>query len=518
MTLGAISAAVYTSLAPADQVRTLTASNPKAVFVENAKTLAELDKAGMASLDAPRIVMTGDAPGQVVAFEVLRRKGHEAMKADPGLLGRIVGEVAPQDYCILYLTSGATGEPKMGLVTHNAVVFNCGRGPLVIDLGAGDLGLAFLPSAHITQRLGMELLMLRMGVSVTFSEGLSKLPVELRSVRPTFLIAPPRVWERMYASITTEIRKKPPMVRKLFYMGLGLGLEISRSRQAGKRPSPFLLSSYQFFNRIVFSKIRERLGGRLRYAVSGAAPLGRDLANFYSAVGMTLLEGYGLTEGGVTCLNPMKRPVSGSIGRALPGCEMKIADDGELLIRGETVFSGYFNDPEATAAVLREGWLHTGDIAEVDEQGYFWITGRKKELIVSSNGKKIYPSKIETLFKMEPLVNQVLLIGDRLPYMTALLTINPQAAESLNGAGAIESKSIASLASSKPVQGEVKRIIEGVNKQLAPFEQIRRFRVLERDFSLEAGELTPTMKLRRAKVLENFKQEIAELYVGREDI
>jgi long-chain acyl-CoA synthetase len=338
---GGVAAAVYTSLPPADQVRTLKACDPKAVFVENGKTLESLDSAGMSELRVPRILLSGDHP-EALSLGKLRGMGREALAASPGLWTSIRDSVKPDMPAILYLTSGATGEPKMGLVTHNAVVYNCGLGPRVIDLDHSDCSLAFLPSAHITQRLVMELLMIRHGVPVYFSEGLTKLPVELRSVRPTFFIAPPRVWERVYASITTEIRKRPAAIRRLFYLGLGIGLAASRARQMGRKPPPLAGKSLKFFDKVVFSKIRERLGGRLRLAVSGAAPLAKDLADFYSAIGLPLVEGYGLTEGGVVALNPLDRPVSGSIGKALPGVEIRIAPDGELLIRGETVFSGYY--------------------------------------------------------------------------------------------------------------------------------------------------------------------------------
>ena len=516
MVRGAVAAGVYTSLAPADQVKTLQACEPKALFVEDARMLRKLDAAGAAALNIPRIVLSGEA-GDAMTLDALRKRGRDAMHADHGLLQRITSHTTPEDFAILYLTSGATGEPKMGLVTHNSLVANCDLGPHVIDVNEKDATLAFLPSAHITQRLVMELLMIRMGVPVYFSEGLSKLPGELRAVRPTFFVAPPRVWERMYASITTEIRKKPALVRKLFYLGVGIGSEASRARQEGREPATWVKSSLAFFDAVVFSKIKQRLGGRLRIAVSGSAPLSKDLAEFYAAIGMPLIEGYGLTEGGVVALNPVDRPISGSIGKPLPEVEMKVAEDGELLIRGETVFWGYYKDPEASAAVLRDGWLHTGDIAEIDAQGYVRITGRKKELIVSSNGKKIYPSKIESLFKTEPLVNQVLLVGDRLPYMTALITINPHAAETLKGVAALPSRALEDLAGSDPVQSEIQRIVKKVNSQLAPFEQIRRFRVLPREFSLEAGELTPTMKLRRTKVLDNFRDEISALYLGRDE-
>jgi long-chain acyl-CoA synthetase len=268
----------------------------------------------------------------------------------------------------------------------------------------------------------------------------------------------------------------------------------------------------------VFSKIRARLGGRMRIAASGAAPLGKVLAEFYGSIGMPLVEGYGLTEGGVVALNPVDRPVAGSIGLPLPGVEFKLAEDGELMIRSETLFSGYYKDDAASAAVLREGWLYTGDIASIDERGYVWITGRKKELIVSSNGKKIYPARVEALFKTEPLVNQIMLLGDDKPYVSALFTINPQAAEGLPGLAAADARDLAALVKSEAVQAEMKRVVGRINKQLADFEQIRKFRILEREFSIETGEITPTMKLRRGKVLENYRELIAGLYPAREEM
>jgi long-chain acyl-CoA synthetase len=245
----------------------------------------------------------------------------------------------------------------------------------------------------------------------------------------------------------------------------------------------------------VFKKIRSRLGGRIRIAASGAAPLGKDLAEFYAAIGMPLIEGYGLTEGGVVALNPLDRPKSGSIGKMLPRVEARLEDDGELMLRSPCLFSRYYKDPEATAAVLRDGWLATGDIAEMDSEGYWYITGRKKELIVSSNGKKIYPARIEVLFKREPAINQVLLIGDRMPYVTALFTVN---------------------GSPEETREAVERAVKAVNKQLASFEQIRKFKILERDFSIENGEVTPTMKIRRGRVLENYRDVVSEMYMGRE--
>jgi long-chain acyl-CoA synthetase len=266
----------------------------------------------------------------------------------------------------------------------------------------------------------------------------------------------------------------------------------------------------------VFRTIRARFGGRVRVAASGAAPLGKDLAEFYEAIGMPLIEGYGLTEGGVVTLNPLDAPVPGSIGKPLPGIELRLAEDGELLVKSDCLFSGYLHDAETSARVLRDGWLHTGDLAHIDERGYVFVTGRKKELNVSSTGKKVFPARVENLFKMEPLISQVLLIGDRLPYLTALFTINTAAASELKGMTDWKGRNPEEIAQSAPVLQEVHKLVARVNRQLAPFEQVRKYRVLGRDFSIERGELTATMKVRRSRAMENFRDHIAELYAGRE--
>jgi long-chain acyl-CoA synthetase len=495
MAAGAIAAALYTSLPFGDQVGTLRSSDARVVFVENVKAMRALEGAAKDVPLAVRwILLTGESEG-VITLEQVRAAGQQKLRDDPQAFERIRAELSPGDTAVLYMTSGATGEPKMGLVTHAALVANMDMAPAALPLTPDDVTIAFLPSAHIAQRVVVQLVPVRQGSEVWFSEGLSKLPNEIRSIRPTFFLAPPRVWERVYSTISAEIRKRPAAIRKLFYLGVGAGAEASRLRQEGK-PVPATLRMYlRFFDRVVFQKIRERLGGRIRIAASGAAPLGKELAEFYAAIGMPLIEGYGLTEGGVVALNPLDRAKSGSIGKLLPGVEARTEDDGELMLRSPCLFIGYYKDPEATATVLRDGWLATGDIASVDEEGYWYITGRKKELIVSSNGKKIYPSRIENLFKREPLINQVLLIGDRLPYLTALFTVNGSPDET---------------------RAAVAQAVRDVNQQLAPFEQIRKFKVIERDFSIDQGELTPTMKIRRTKVLENHRALVSEMYMGKD--
>jgi long-chain acyl-CoA synthetase len=501
MANGAIAAALYTTYPVPDQIGNLRASNARAVFIEDPKSmLALVEAAGQSPLRVQWILLTGQAEN-TLTLEGLRIEGRKLLVDDPQAFEKIQAEIQPQDLAILYLTSGATGEPKMGLTTHAALVANVDMGPIALGLTPTDCTISFLPSAHIAQRVVIELLPIEMGVPVWFSESLAKLPTEMKTIRPTFLLAPPRVWERIFASINAEVKKKSGVARKLFHGAVGLGSEVARLREEGKPVPKWMHNTLKLAERLVFSKIRARLGGRLRIAASGAAPLGKELGRFYAAIGMPLIEGYGLTEGGVLTLNPLHRPKSGSIGVALPEVELRLAEDGELLVKSATLFAGYYNDPGSTAAVLRDGWLYTGDIAELDSDGYVYITGRKKELIVSSNGKKIYPARIEGLFKAEPIVNQIVLIGDRLPFVTALVTVNISTAETLKG----------------PIQAEVQKAVARVNKQLAPFEQIRKFRILERDFSIETGELTPTMKVRRNRVLENNRDLVSELYMGKEE-
>ena len=497
MAAGAVAAALYTSLPYAEQANALRFCEARVAMVENPKAMQGLQAALKAQEGAPDlqwVLLTGEAPGAITLNQLIE-KGQRQLATDPRAFDNIRARFDDQALAVLYMTSGATGEPKMGLVTHAALVINIDMTPAVLPLTPDDCTVAFLPSAHIAQRVVGELMPLRTGSSVWFSEGLSKLPTELRTARPTFFLSPPRVWERMYSSILAEIKKRPAPLRKMFYLALGMGSRAAQLRRDGRPVPAWIRSALGLFDKIIFNKIRERLGGRLRFPISGAAPLSKDLAEFYEAIGMPLLEGYGLTEGGVVSVNPIGRVKPGSIGKLLPGIEVRIEEDGELLLHSAVNFSGYYKDPAATAAVLRDGWLSTGDIATCDAEGYYYITGRKKELIVSSNGKKIYPARIEGLFKKEPLINHVLLIGDRLPYVTAIITVScdPATAQSI-----------------------VATTVKNVNRQLPSFEQIRKFKILDRDFTIEHGELTPTMKLRRSRALENHRALVTELYAGRE--
>ena len=521
MGAGGVSAALYTAYPMPDLARDTVRTNARFLFVEDPKSLDALSKAiGDQNALLPEfiILITGEQSG-ILSLSELAKSGRREIEADPLLFERIQHEISPEDPAILYLTSGATGEPKMGLTSHAAILSNIDMGPEVLPLTPEDSTVVFLPSAHIAQRIVLELVPMRMGTPVWFSESLAKLPTELRTIRPTVFLAPPRVWERMYATIQTELRKRPAIAQKLFHGSLGLGIAASKRRQLGK-PVPLWMSRLlKIADKAVFTKVRERLGGRIRIAASGAAPLGRDLAEFYAGIGMSLVEGYGLTEAGIICFNPIEGARPGSIGKVLPGVSVRLADDGELQVRTPCIFQGYYGDEAATRSVLTDdGWFSTGDIADSDSDGFWYITGRKKELIVSSNGKKIYPARIENLFKLEPLVNQVLLVGDKKPYVTALLTLNLAQLHGVDGIRSERSPSSADLVETPSVVQEVQNAVSRINRQLADFERIRRFKVLERDFSIESGELTPTMKIRRGRVLENHASLVSELYLGKEEM
>ncbi len=340
---GSVAAALYPSYPPEELKRTIGMADAKALFVEDPKMLGKLKDAPVDHF----ILLTGESEG-ALSLDRLRKLGRAAGVPDFG--------VRADDNAILYLTSGATGEPKMVMVTHGAVVANVLMGPAVLPLTSDDITVAFLPSAHIAQRVVVEILPIPSGAAVSFAESLAKLQPEIKAVRPTWFLAPPRVWERVYTSIRAEILKKPAIAQKAFFAALGLGLAAARRKRAGEAVPLHIRVPLRLADRLMFSKIRERFGGRLRVAASGAAPLGEDLAEFYEAIGMPLIEGYGLTEGGVAAFNPIGGARPGSIGKALPGVEFRIGEEGELLIRSACLLSGYYKDPAATAEVAAR-WL-----------------------------------------------------------------------------------------------------------------------------------------------------------------
>ena len=420
--------------------------------------------------------------------------------------GRLAKHLRPEsveedDLATLIYTSGTTGPPKGCMLTHRNLVNAASR--VVEGMNQpGDICLLFLPMAHSYARLAHQAATHR-GTTVALVADVARVPEALAEVRPTVLPAVPRVYEKIHANALGEIERAGGMRTRIGQWALGVGARTSRANRDGVRVTGILARQQRVADRLVFSKVREKLGGRLRVGVSGAAPLSTDVMEFFHALGVPVIEGYGLTEtaSSATVNEPGDFRI-GTVGRPVDGAEVRLADDGEILIRSDSVFAGYYKDPEATAATLTDdGWFRTGDVGEFDEDGFLRITDRKKDLIITAGGKNIAPQNLENALKSSRFVSQALIVGDRRPYVTALVTLDD-----------------AELASSdRDPQALVQELVDDVNRDRTRVEQIKRFVILPRDFSQEEGEVTPTLKLRRRVIHEHFADEIEELYAGERD-
>jgi long-chain acyl-CoA synthetase len=424
-------------------------------------------------------------------LELLEAEGRLARHLEPE-------PVAEDDLATLIYTSGTTGPPKGCMLTHRNLVT---AATCVVEglQRAGDVVLLFLPLAHSYARLAHQAASFR-GATVACVSDVTRVPEALSAVRPTILPAVPRVYEKVHANTLGEIERAGGLRCRIGLWALGVGGRTSRARRAGARV-PFLLALQErLAERLVFAKVRERLGGRLRVGVSGAAPLSTDVMEFFHALGVPVIEGYGLTEtaSSATVNEPDDFRI-GTVGRPVEGAEVRLADDGEILIRSDSVFAGYYKEPEATATALTaDGWLCSGDIGEIDAEGFLRITDRKKDLIITAGGKNIAPQNLENALKASRFVSQAIVVGDRRPYVTALLTLDePEVA-----------------ASGRDPRELAQELVDGLNRDRTRVEQIKRFVVLPRDFSQEEGEVTPTLKLRRSVIHEHFAREIEELYAS----
>jgi len=417
--------------------------------------------------------------------------------------GRLARHLRPEpvgedDLATLIYTSGTTGPPKGCMLTHRNLVT---AATCVVEglQQAGEVVLLFLPLAHSYGRLAHQAATFR-GATVACVADVTRVPEALAAVRPAVLPAVPRVYEKVHANTLGEIERAGGLRRRIGLWALGVGARASRARREGA-PVPALLSLQErLADRLVFAKVRERLGGRLRVGVSGAAPLSPDVMEFFHALGVPVIEGYGLTESASSAtVNEPEGFRIGTVGRPVEGAEIRLADDGEILIRSDAVFAGYYKEPEATAqALTNDGWLRTGDVGELDADGFLRITDRKKDLIITAGGKNIAPQNLENALKASRFVSQAIVVGDRRPYVTALLTLDE-----------------AEVASSgRDPQQLVQALVDDVNRDRTRVEQIKRFVILPRDFSQEEGEVTPTLKLRRRVIHEHFAAEIERLYAG----
>jgi long-chain acyl-CoA synthetase len=411
------------------------------------------------------------------------------------------GDVEPEpvqedDLATLIYTSGTTGPPKGCMLTHKNLVSAAVRVKSHMQ-GTEDTVLLFLPMAHSFARICHHAAVFH-GSTLALCADAARVPEAIANVRPTVLPAVPRVYEKIHANVLGEIERGGGLKRALGLWALRVGSRVSRLRRADRPVPPLLRVEERLADRLVFAKVRERLGGRLRVGVSGAAPLGLDVLEFFHSLNMLVIEGYGLTETSSSLsVNDPDDYRFGTVGRAVEGCDIRLDADGEILVRSDTIFSGYFKDPEATAAAFTEdGWFRTGDVGELDEDGWLKITDRKKDLIITAGGKNIAPQNLENALKSSRFVSQAVVVGDRRPYVTALITVDPAEVE----------------ASGRKPEKLVQEIVDEVNRDRVRVEQIKRFVILPRDFTQEEGELTPTLKLRRKVVHDHFAREIEQLY------
>jgi long-chain acyl-CoA synthetase len=523
-TAGAVNVPVYPTLSTTQTQFILQDAGVKAVFVSDDVQLAKLlDIApGLPGLIAVVVVAPGGNPptaaGGGPVLRSLREtvaSGRARVAADASEAARYeerARRVAPGDVATIIYTSGTTGHPKGVVLTHRNILSNLMAVNAIAGIRGDDEPMSFLPLSHVFERLALYMYLL-LGCPVAFAESLQTVSRDLARVRPTVMTGVPRVFEKFHHAVLDAVANAPAPRKALFHWAMAVAWAVAGARLEGKRPPLWALLQHPLADALVLAKIRARVGGRLRLMVSGSAPLARTTGEFLFAVGLPITEAYGLTESspGIS-VNPPAAVRLGTVGIPVPGVEVRIADDGEVLARGPNIMQGYFNRPEETAAVLRDGWLHTGDIGHLDADGYLTITDRKKDLIVTSGGKNIAPAPIELRLKENPLVSEAVLVGDRRNFPAALLIPDFVVLEErLREAGAA-SGSREQLVARADVQAIYQTILDEINRSLAQFEKIKRFALLPKDMTVEGGELTPTLKVRRRIVEQHWAGVIEQLY------
>ncbi|HXW05014.1 MAG TPA: long-chain fatty acid--CoA ligase [Vicinamibacterales bacterium] len=518
---GAVTVPIYPTLG-SSQVRYVLADSAARVVIVS--TRMQLEKVQQVRHELPAVeavvLMDGhlesDTPS-VLSFAQLAERGHARLAGREWGAAREFQErargVRPDRLATLIYTSGTTGEPKGVMLTHANLVANLRAAAEVLSVTQDDVALSFLPLSHAFERM-VAYVYLLCGVTLAFAESFDTIGRDLGLVRPTLVTGVPRVYEKLHARIVEKGQSGSAAKAALFRWAVAVGQARARAVLTGRTPG--LLTSLQvpIADRLVFGRIREGLGGRIRYLISGSAPLLSSLAEFFYGVGLPILEGYGLTETApILTVNPPDAPRVGTVGKAIPGVELRIAEDGEILARGPNVMSGYINKPGPTAEVLRNGWFHTGDIGTLDAQGYLRITDRKKDLLVTSGGKKIAPQPIEAVLKRSPLVAEAVILGDRRKYAAALVV--PEFAQLERRLAELGRRvgPRSELVTRPDVLALYQEIVDALNRDLAPFERVKRIALLPREFSIESGELTPTLKVKRKVVEDRWRETIEQLYV-----
>ena len=513
---GGATTTIYPASTPEDCAFIINDSAAVVVFAENEEQARKV-VGRRGELDTVRAVVLFDGAsagdGSVITFAQLMESGRREDARDPGVYERTARAVRPADLATLIYTSGTTGRAKGVELVHDGWIYEAQAIDELGLLTPEDVQYLWLPLAHIFGKV-LEVAQLRIGFVTAIDGRVDRLVDNLPRVQPTFIAAVPRIFEKIYNRVIGAAKDAGGATYAVFRWAMGVGTEVSRLTQAGRKPGPLLAAKHAIASRLVFSRLQARFGGRLRFFVSGSAPLSRTIAEFFHAAGVLILEGYGLTESSAaTCVNRPDRYRLGTVGPPFPGTELKIADDGEVLIRGRGVMRGYHGLPEMTADALdREGWLHTGDLGKI-EDGFLSITGRKKDLLKTSQGKYVVPSELELKLKVAcPNVSQVLVVGNNRHFVSALVSIDPEAIQAWATTRGMGERTYDELVRMPEVHSLVQECVTTLNGQLASYESIKRFVVVPQDMTVESGDLTPSLKLKRQVVERKYQALIDELY------
>ena len=515
LSAGAINVPIYPTL-PATQIEGLL--NDAGVKVIILSTQEQLEKireiqSKVPSLQTTLVMDLEEAESdRLLSFNNLRVDGQRVWQRDPSRYLKVRQGIGPKDVATIIYTSGTTGPPKGVMLSHANIVANVLGLCRVFHFDHKDTVLSFLPLSHIFERTA-DYLMFYCGVSIAYAESIEKVPLNMLEIQPTVVACVPRFFEKLHDRVMESRKLSSGLKRMLTDWAFDVGGRHTRHVLEGTTPPPSLACQRFLASKIVFAKLQKRLGGRLRFFISGGAPLDPSLAEFFLSAGILILEGYGLTETSpVIAVNLPNRFKFGTVGQALPGMEVRIADDGEVLTRGQSVMLGYYKMPEETREVLKEGWLHTGDIGQLDSEGFLKITDRKKDLIVTAGGKNVAPQPIERLLKSSPVLLNAVVLGDRRPYLSALVVPNSEVLTNHAREKGLSFGSYAELLQNSRIREFLLSEVEKSTAGLASFEKVRKVIPVERDFSIEDGELTPTLKVKRRVVENRFKNEIEALY------
>lgn len=516
--LGAITVPIYTSLVPEQIKYIIDDSDAKAVIVSTEDQWKKIE-AIRPALTKVRHFLTfqEEAPEGVLTFHAVQEMGQKTEASEPNLFETLANQVQPEDEASLIYTSGTTGLPKGVILTHRNFLSNVKAVTEIIEFSDKDTVLSFLPLSHVLERM-VTFTYLYKGCRIGYAESVETVAQNLLEIRPNIMVSVPRVFEKIYVRVMDTVLAGSALKKKIFFWALKVGKEVGRRKLSGEKIPGALERKRKLAHKLVFSKILEKTGGQVRFFVSGGAPLSRDIAEFFYALGLVILEGYGLTETSpVISVNTFENLKFGTVGKPIPGVEVKIAPDGEILTRGPNVMKGYYKKEAETREVFEGGWFHTGDIGRIDEDGFLIITDRKKDIIVTAGGKNVAPQPIENILKTNPYIVNAVVIGDKRRFVSALIVPNFEKLEEYARQAGLPFRDRTELVRDQRVVQFLLSEIDRSTPYLASFEKIKKIAVLERDFEIEKDEMTPTLKVRRNIIEKKYQALIDSLYVEEKD-